>query len=266
MARPWAERLGGVEGEERRVLVGGVGNGVDAAVAVIEADGAVDGAEVLRAIADEVVDGVAAGEGDDGIACGVAKLGEALLDAGGRLDAPAILVEEGAGCEPVPWTVAAAVLAFDGATAEAAAVGADGEAAAGEAALGLNGDGAAEGVESVDGVRAGDEFHRGDGDLGDEIPLDDVAEGLVLADAVEVDGEARGCADERRGGVAAIVDVGLEGVVLILVDVDAVEAALHGVGEIDGVGVFDGLGGERLDGDGDVGRSGHRGCRWAWRR
>ena len=94
----------------------------------------------------------------------------------------------------------------------------------------------------------------GDGDLGDEVPLDDVAEGLVLADAVEVDREASGRADERRGGIAAIVDVGLEGVVLVLVDVDAVEAALHGVGEIDGVGVFDGLRGERLDRDGDVGQ------------
>ena len=148
----------------------------------------------------------------------------------------------------------AAVLAFDGATAEVATVGVDGEAAAGEAALGLNRDCAAEGVEPVDRVRAGDEFHRGDGDLGDEIPLDNVAEGLVLANAVKVDREARGCADERRRGVAAVVDVGLEGVVLILVDVDAVEAALHGIGKIDGVGVFDGLSGERLDRDGDVGQ------------
>ena len=50
------------------MLVGGVGDGVDAVVAVIEANGAVDGADVLRAVADEVVDGVAAGERDDGIA------------------------------------------------------------------------------------------------------------------------------------------------------------------------------------------------------
>ena len=60
-----------------------------------------------------------------------------------------------------------------------------------------------------------------DGDARDQIPADHLAERLVQPHAVHVDRQALRRAEQRRRGVAAIVHVGLERVVLHLVDVDA---------------------------------------------
>ena len=65
---------------------------------------------------------------------------------------------------------------------------------------------------------------RRDRDARNQVPADDVAEWLVHAHAVEIDRQALRRAEQRRRGEAAKVDVGLERVVLDLVDVDAAEA------------------------------------------
>jgi len=78
-----AEGLDCVDREEGLVLIGRIGDGVDGLVAMIETDGAVDGAEILCAVADEIVDGISAGERERGVVVDVAKSGEARRRAGG---------------------------------------------------------------------------------------------------------------------------------------------------------------------------------------
>ena len=109
------------------------GNGVDAAVAVVQADRAVDGADVLRAVADEVVDGVAAGERHDGVSELYPSLAKLCLTLQGDWTRQPSSWKSVPAANQFHGPLAAAVLAFDRATAKAAAVGADVEAAVGEA-------------------------------------------------------------------------------------------------------------------------------------
>ena len=78
-----------------------------------------------------------------------------------------------------------------------------------------------------------------DGQPRNEIPAHDVAKRLIEADAVHVDGQALRRAEQRRRGVAAIVDVRLKRIALNLVDVHAVEAAVQEVGEVEGAAALD---------------------------
>ena len=88
-------------------------------------------------------------------------------------------------------------------------------------------------------VAARHQRDRGDGRLGHQVPAHHVAEGLVQAHAVHVDRQALRAAQQRRRAVAAVVHVGLEGVVLHLVDVHAAQAAVHEAAEVDGVAALD---------------------------
>ena len=64
-------------------------------------------------------------------------------------------------------------------------------------------------VEAVDRI-AGNERQLVDGLLRDQVPIDDVAEDLVDAYSVLIDGESLGRADHRAGDVAAIVEIELK--------------------------------------------------------
>ncbi len=155
--------------------------------------------------------------------------------------------------EPVEAVrVGAAVFALDGTAAVGAAGGLNIEAGVGDAALRAKSESAAEGVKSVEWIGSGDQFHVLNGDGRYQVPRDHIAEGLVLADAVEIDRESLRRSQKRRGRVTAIVDVGLEGVVLVLVDIDAVDALVERVGDVEGIRVLNLLGGNSLHGNGDL--------------
>ncbi len=108
----------------------------------------------------------------------------------------------------------------------AAAVGAERRvrflALIGEAVLHLDGQGAADGVEAEDRV-VGHEGQAADRHFRDEVPVDDIAIGLVDADAVLIDGEPLRRSRYRRGDEAAVVEVALEGVAGLVADGNAGE-------------------------------------------
>ena len=105
--------------------------------------------------------------------------------------------------------------------------------------FGLEGNRAAQCVEAKQRIRTRHQRNFRDGDSRDEVPTHDIAEGLVEADSVHVDGDALGRTEERRGGVAAVVDVGLIGVALHFVDMDAAEAFVQKIGQVQSAAVLD---------------------------
>jgi hypothetical protein len=91
-----------------------------------------------------------------------------------------------------------------------------------EAVFHLDDERAAEGVEPIDRVRR-DNARAIDGKVGDEIPIDVVAEGFVEPDTVLIDCNANGRAEDRRALEAAIEHVRLKGIALVLFDIDAAD-------------------------------------------
>ena len=90
-----------------------------------------------------------------------------------------------------------------------------------EAVLHGEHDGSTQGVESVEGIRSAEQTHAGDRASRYQVPVDRVAQGFIEAHAVLVDGESHGQAEQRRCGVASVVEIGLQRVALCGVDVDA---------------------------------------------
>ncbi len=91
----------------------------------------------------------------------------------------------------------------------------------------------AERVQPEQRVRPGHHRGRGDGDCREEIPAHHLAKRLIEAHAVHVDRQPLRRAEQGRGRVAAIVEVGLERIALDLVDMHAVEPAVEEVGEVE---------------------------------
>ena len=129
------------------------------------------------------------------------------------------------------------------------AVGADLEigldALEGEAVLHLETDRAAERVQSEHRI-VGLEVGAVDRVARDEVEVDRVAERLVEADAVHVDGEPLRLARHRRGDEAAIADVGLETVALLIRRAHAGDALEQRLGDIRIIGPRKVLGGQGL--------------------
>jgi len=80
----------------------------------------------------------------------------------------------------------------------------------------------AEGVEPIDRVRR-DNARAIDGEVGDEIPIDVVAEGFVEPHPILIDCNTYGRAEDRRALEAAVEHVRLKWIALILFDVDAAD-------------------------------------------
>jgi hypothetical protein len=232
--------------QQRRAVARVVGPRVDAgAVALQEA-------LLLQAVAVQVGAGERGGEGQVGVAAAAAELGEQLAQAGRRVGAPAALVQALAGDEPVRAVGrAAAVLELRGAVAVRPGPQLQRGAGVLEPVLGLHGQRAAQRVQAEQRVGAGVQRQRRDGGLGDEVPADDIAEGLVQPHAVHVERQALLRAQQRRGGVAAVVHVGLESVALHLVEVDAAQAPVHEARQVQRLAALDVRGAGRLHGGGD---------------
>ncbi len=165
----------------------------------------------------------------------IASLGEDVAKPAARLVAPAIFLEQGAGCECVPAAVAAHAAGQVGALAGAAAVGQVGrEAGRVQPGTGGHGQRAAQGIEAVGRVGTGYQRHARQRGFRDHVPTDHVAEGLVDADAVQVDRQALRHARNGRGTEAAVGDVGLERAALDVVDVDAGQVAGQILGQVAG--------------------------------
>ena len=90
---------------------------------------------------------------------------------------------------------------------------------------------AADRVETEHRVGA-DDGHAVDGVVGQEVPVDDVAERLVDAHAVLIDGEALRHAVDGRGLKAAVLQVALEHVALRVLEDDARHRLLQHLGHV----------------------------------
>ena len=128
-----------------------------------------------------------------------------------------------------PFGAGAAVLEIRRLAPETAAAQFERGARLAAAVLGLDRQRAAQGVEPEQRIRPRHQRGLGDGDARDQVPTHHVAKRLIEAHAIHVDREALRRAEQRRGGVAAVVHVGLEGVALHFIHVHAVEAPVHRV-------------------------------------
>src|SRR5215471_6683828 len=153
-----------------------------------------------------------------------ADLGEGLPDIGRRFDAPSIFVEEISSQIPIEaWAVNTAVFKLDISAAEAALTGLDHRTGTGSTVLGRNRHRSAQSIHSEQRIRSRYECNVRDGNPGNQVPAHHVAEGLVLPYAVQIHGDTLGRSEQRRGGIATIINVRLEGVPLILIDVHATQ-------------------------------------------
>lgn len=94
-------------------------------------------------------------------------------------------------------------------------------------------------VESEEGIGARRQRDFRDSDLWDQVPSDDIAERLVLAHSVHINRDAFRSSEQRRGGISAVVDIRLQGILLVLVDVHAAERAVEEVSEIERATLLD---------------------------
>ncbi len=163
--------------------------------------------------------------------------------AGARGDAPAVLASAVDGQIGRPWTLGQAVFgrAIDPPKGAALDLG----LAAVGVQTGLHGqaDRAAQGVQA-EGRTGGEQLRPADGGLGDQVPVDRVAEGLVQTRAVHIDGQAFGRALQGRGLEAAEIQVAGEGIALGVRQADARRALLQGVDGGQGPGMGEVAGAE----------------------
>ena len=108
-----------------------------------------------------------------------------------------------------------------------------------EAVLGSHRQRAAQRVQAEQRVGARHQGQRCDRRLGNQVPADDIAERLVQAHAVEVDRQALRRAQQGRRGEAAEVDIGLERVVLHLVEMHAAQPPVEEAAQVDGMAALD---------------------------
>ena len=128
---------------------------------------------------------------------------------------------------------AAAVLEFHGTTHGGAVDRAHRRARAAATILGLNRQRATERVESKQRIRTRHHRRRCDGHARNEVPTHDVAKRLVEPYTVHVDRQALRSTQERRSGVAPVVQIRLKGIALHLVDEDAIDPPVQKVGEVE---------------------------------
>src|ERR1700683_107461 len=164
-----------------------------------------------------------------------AKLAETLPDARRRHITPAGLIEKIAGEKVVERAELTASLTLEGMAAEGTAVSLKLRARVSVAAFGLKRERAAKRIQTEDGIGAGDQRHCANGRLGDQIPVDRIAEGFVDAHTVDVNRKTFGRAEQRRGGEPVVVDVELERVARALAGVDAAEIIVEVVGCVRGL-------------------------------
>ncbi len=142
--------------------------------------------------------------------------------------------------------IGAAILEFTSAPPEAAATRLQRHPRLAAAVFGLDRDRASQRVEPEQRIRSRHERDFGNRYLRYQVPGHDIAKRLVLAHAVHVHGNSLRRAKQRRGSVAAIVDVWLERVLLVLIDMDAIEAPVEEISEIERSALLDIVGGGGL--------------------
>ena len=161
------------------------------------------------------------------------------LLAGGMV-APAVLVEHRAAHIAVPAIGMALAQAHLGALAAVAAEAQLGAQALGAAAVHrLQHDGAAQGVQAEAGVGPRQHGQRLQRELRHHVPVDDIAEGLVDAHAVQVHRQPLRRTQQPRRAVAAVGQVGLERAALDVVDLHARHAAGQVVGHVVALGLVE---------------------------
>ncbi len=120
-----------------------------------------------------------------------------------------------------------------------------------ETVFGTQHERAAQRIEPEHRIGAGIQRHRGNGLARNQVPAHDIAERLVETNAIHVDRHALRRAQQRRRGIAAIVDVGLQRVVLHVVHVHAAQRAIHERADVECMRTSDILGRRRLHCRGD---------------
>ena len=251
VARPRERRAGAVlrgDVDERPMIVRLVRRRVDAGVVLL------DEPLILQAVSRERGVRVRQRDLQVGLRIVPADVAEQLADGGRRVDAPAVLGEQVAREVPVQAAgVRAAVRELDRAPRVAAVDRLDAGAGIAASVLRADRERAAQRVEPEERIRSRHQRDLRDRHSRNQIPAHDVAERLVQPHAVHIDREPLLRAEQRRRGVAAVVDVGLKRVALHFVHVHAGEAPVQEVGEVERAAGLDVAPDRRLNRRGNVG-------------
>ena len=249
--------LGGVEGQHGHGVLGAVRGGEDGF--------AIERQKLHRhgAVAEQVGCGSMRAQVHLGTRAAPAHAAEGVAGAGGGQIAPAVFVEavgadviaQGAGAE---GATAAHVRRHHAPTVRTAPC-LEPHSGRAEPVLHAQAQRAAESVESERRIGAAHELHAVDGRDRHQVPVHGVAERFVEASAVDVYGNALREPQQRRGGVAAILQIRLQGVVLGIVQANAGEGAFEEVGKVEAERTIHLIGVGGLAGIGQLGR-GHSGA------
>src|SRR5262245_46146664 len=190
-------RIAAVERNQFRLVFGGLRPRVDRAIVV--------GEQFDRRRSDHAEEVVCRGRDQMNFGIGAlpAEIAIEARQPRWRLVAPAVVLEAFRGKIETPLPVAHAVLQGAADAAVGAARGIEFGAAVGEAVLHLEADRATKGVEA-EGRVVGPDIRAADRDLRNQVPVDGVAEGLIDADTLHVDGEPLRRALQWRRREAAI--------------------------------------------------------------
>ena len=131
-----------------------------------------------------------------------------------------------------PRAVVAAALDVGDRPAVGAAFDFDSVLRMAEPVLHLHDHRAAQGIQSIQGVRAAEQAEACDRIHGHEVPVHGVAQGFVEPHTVLVDRQTHGQAQQRRGGIAPIVEVRLQRIALGGVDMHTAEAPAEVTGNV----------------------------------
>ena len=223
------ERIGGLPaaaaGQKRELVLGGLRDRIDARPVLAE--------HLDRRRGGGAESVIRAGEGhvEFGLIAAGAEVGVNAAQARRRIVAPARVVDGVGGNIAGRVAILAAGLHGGADPAIRAAIHLALDALIGEAVFHLERKRAAQRIEPVDGI-AGNQRHPVDRLLGDEVPIDDVAEHLVDAHPVLIDREALRRSEDRRRNEAAIIDAELELIAGLVAERDAGQSPRHSLEQV----------------------------------
>ena len=131
------------------------------------------------------------------------------------------------------------MLDLHGAARVAAQRGLQGRPCIRGAILGLHRQGAPQRIEAKQRIGARHQGHGRNRGARNQVPAHHIAKRLVHTHAIHVHRQALGRAQQRRRRVAAVIHIHLEGIALHLVDVDAAQAAIHEVTQLQRAAALD---------------------------
>ena len=133
---------------------------------------------------------------------------------------------------PFGETVCAAVFQFARQPSETAAVQFQRSSRRGVSIFALHDQSAAQGIQSKQRIGTWQQSDFGHGNARNQIPTDHIAKRLIQSDAIQIDGQALRRSQQRRRGVAAIIQIRLIRIALNFVEMNGSEPTVQQIRDV----------------------------------